>query len=214
VRLVAEAQQAGKVFRVGYLGNSSASLEPDLVEALRQGLRNLSYVENQNIIIEYRWAEGRYDRFPSLVADWDCPTDVPGRALSPSRSARSHRASLRASSLGGPTTLPCRPWRVPCRGACRRLLVPFRGLLRWSSPALETLVVGRQSLGEVGRTSVDRSWLRSWSVISRMPATCCPTSFSLCPAGSFLSDVVLVPVHLERDPDDRGVARLVEQTME
>ena len=67
--LAAEAQQAGKVFRVGYLGNSSASLEPDLVEALRQGLRNLSYVENQNIIIEYRWAEGRYDRFPSLVAD-------------------------------------------------------------------------------------------------------------------------------------------------
>src|ERR1700674_5295094 len=67
--LAAEAQQAGKVYRVGYLGNSSASLEPDLVEALRQGLRNLSYVENQNIIIEYRWAEGRYDRFPSLVAD-------------------------------------------------------------------------------------------------------------------------------------------------
>ena len=67
--LAAEAQRAGKVYRVGYLGNSSASLEPDLVEALRQGLRNLSYVENQNIIIEYRWAEGRYDRFPSLVAD-------------------------------------------------------------------------------------------------------------------------------------------------
>src|SRR5437660_1610099 len=44
-----------------------------------------------------------------------------------------------------------------------------------------------------------------------MPATCCPTSFSLCPAGSFWSDVV-VPVHLERDPDDRGVARLVEHT--
>ena len=67
--LTAEAQPAGKVYRIGYLGNSSASLEPDLVEALRQGLRNLGYVENQNIVIEYRWAEGRYDRFPSLVAD-------------------------------------------------------------------------------------------------------------------------------------------------
>jgi putative ABC transport system substrate-binding protein len=67
--LAAEGQQASKVYRVGYLGNSSASLEPDLVEALRQGLRNLGYVENQNITIEYRWAEGRYDRFPSLVAD-------------------------------------------------------------------------------------------------------------------------------------------------
>ena len=67
--LAAEAQPAGKVYRIAYLGNSSAALEADLVDAFRQGLRNLNYVESQNIVIEYRWAEGRNDRFPALVAE-------------------------------------------------------------------------------------------------------------------------------------------------
>ena len=67
--LAAEAQQAGKVYRIGYLGNSSAALESELVAAFRQGLRDLNYVEGHNIVIEYRWAEGRYDRFPALVAE-------------------------------------------------------------------------------------------------------------------------------------------------
>jgi putative tryptophan/tyrosine transport system substrate-binding protein len=67
--VVADAQPSARVPRIGYLGNSSPSLEPDLVEAFRQGLRNLGYVEGQNIVIEYRWAEGEYDRFPELVAD-------------------------------------------------------------------------------------------------------------------------------------------------
>jgi len=66
--LDAEAQQAG-VSRVGYLGNSSPSLEVDLLDAFRQGLREFGYTEGQNIIIEYRWAEGNYDRFPDLLAD-------------------------------------------------------------------------------------------------------------------------------------------------
>ena len=67
--LAAEAQQTGKVYRIAYLGNSSAALESELVAAFRQGLRDLKYVEGQNIAIEYRWAEGRYDRFPALVAE-------------------------------------------------------------------------------------------------------------------------------------------------
>jgi len=66
--LTAEGQQAG-VPRVGYLGNSSPSLEVDLLDAFRQGLREFGYTEGQNIIIEYRWAEGKYDRFPGLLAD-------------------------------------------------------------------------------------------------------------------------------------------------
>src|SRR5882762_3937280 len=66
---VAEAQPAGKVYRIAYLGNSSAALESELVAAFRQGLRDLNYVEGQNIAIEYRWAEGRYDRFPGFVAE-------------------------------------------------------------------------------------------------------------------------------------------------
>jgi putative tryptophan/tyrosine transport system substrate-binding protein len=64
-----EAQQAGRVYRIAYLGNSSAALEADLVSAFRQGLRDLSYVEGRNIVIEYRWAEGRNDRFAALVAE-------------------------------------------------------------------------------------------------------------------------------------------------
>jgi putative tryptophan/tyrosine transport system substrate-binding protein len=64
----AEAQQS-PVPRVGYLGNSSPSLEPDLVNAFREGLREFGYTEGQNIVIEYRWAEGNYQRFPDLVAD-------------------------------------------------------------------------------------------------------------------------------------------------
>jgi len=66
---VAEAQRPPRVPRIGYLGNSSPSLEPDLVDAFRQGLGEFGYTEGQNIIIEYRWAEGKYDRFPDLVAE-------------------------------------------------------------------------------------------------------------------------------------------------
>jgi putative ABC transport system substrate-binding protein len=75
--LTGEAQNARKIYRVGYLGNSSASLEPNLVEAFRQGMRELGYVEGKNLVIEFRWAEGRYDRFANLVTDLiHLPVDV------------------------------------------------------------------------------------------------------------------------------------------
>ena len=64
-----QAQQIGHVPRVGYLGTSSASLEPELVRAFREGLRDHGYVEGQNLLIEYRWAEGNDQRFPDLAAD-------------------------------------------------------------------------------------------------------------------------------------------------
>jgi putative tryptophan/tyrosine transport system substrate-binding protein len=67
--LLAEAQQTGKMWRIGYLGDSSPSLESNLVEAFRRGLRERGYVEGRNIVIEYRWAEGTSDRFPLLVAE-------------------------------------------------------------------------------------------------------------------------------------------------
>jgi putative ABC transport system substrate-binding protein len=67
--LAAETQQAGKVYRVGFLGNSSAALEANLVGPFREGLRELGYVEGRNIVIEYRWAEGKYERFPALIAE-------------------------------------------------------------------------------------------------------------------------------------------------
>ena len=75
--IAGETQNARKIYRVGYLGNSSASLEPDLVEAFRQGMRDRGYIEGKNLVIEFRWAEGRYDRFASLVTDLiHLPVDV------------------------------------------------------------------------------------------------------------------------------------------
>ena len=67
--LAADAQQAGKVARIGYVGVSSASAVPHADEAFRHGLRDLGSVEGQNIAIEYRWAEGQLDRLPDLAAE-------------------------------------------------------------------------------------------------------------------------------------------------
>jgi len=68
--LAARAQQAGKVHRIGFLGNSTPALEANLVGPFREGLRELGYVEGRNILIEYRWAEGKYERFPALVGEF------------------------------------------------------------------------------------------------------------------------------------------------
>src|SRR5512138_1302141 len=65
----AAAQQPVKLHRVGFLGNSTAALERNLVGPFREGLRELGYVEGSNIHVEYRWAEGDYQRFPALVAE-------------------------------------------------------------------------------------------------------------------------------------------------
>jgi putative ABC transport system substrate-binding protein len=51
------------------LGNSTAALEANLVGPFRDGLRELGYEEGRNIVIEYRWAEGNYDRFPALIGE-------------------------------------------------------------------------------------------------------------------------------------------------
>jgi putative ABC transport system substrate-binding protein len=67
--LAAEAQQAGKVPRIGFLGNSTAALEANLIGPFREGLRDLGYDEGRNVLIEYRWAEGKYERFPALIAE-------------------------------------------------------------------------------------------------------------------------------------------------
>ena len=66
--LAAEAQQAPKVYRIGFLSGGTATASP-FVEQFRQGLRDLGYVEGQNIIIEYRWAEGQLNRLPQLATD-------------------------------------------------------------------------------------------------------------------------------------------------
>ena len=65
----AEAQQRRKVPRVGYVFSFTPAEGQHLWEACREGLRELGYVEGQNIVLEPRWAEGRYERHHDLVAD-------------------------------------------------------------------------------------------------------------------------------------------------
>ena len=65
----AEAQQAGKIFRIGFLDVSTASGMAGLLEAFRQEMRKLGWIEGKNITIEYRFAEGKNDRLPDLAAD-------------------------------------------------------------------------------------------------------------------------------------------------
>ena len=65
----ARPQSTGKFHRIGFLGNSTAVLEANLVGPFRKALANLGYVEGRDVVIEYRWAEGNYDRFAALVAE-------------------------------------------------------------------------------------------------------------------------------------------------
>ena len=65
----ARAQQAGKVHRIGFLGSATAAGSAKPVESLRTGLREFGYVEGTNIGIEFRWAEGTYERLPRLAAE-------------------------------------------------------------------------------------------------------------------------------------------------
>jgi putative ABC transport system substrate-binding protein len=61
--------QAGKVPRIGFLGVTSPSDRPSLLDAFRQSLRDLGWVEGRNIVIDYRYAEGRLGRLPDLAAE-------------------------------------------------------------------------------------------------------------------------------------------------
>src|SRR5262245_12188112 len=65
----AEAQQPTKVSRIGYLGGGSRSSYPARIEAFRQGLHELGYVEGKNIVVEYRYAEEKADRERELAAE-------------------------------------------------------------------------------------------------------------------------------------------------
>src|SRR5438445_11105251 len=66
----ANAQERGKIPHIGILLPSAPNTAADAnLEAFLQGLRDLGYVEGRNIILEYRWAENREDRYPPLVAD-------------------------------------------------------------------------------------------------------------------------------------------------
>src|SRR5215831_10046381 len=67
--LAAEAQQAGKVPRIGYLSASSPSSEGLRRKGFSEGLRDLGWIEGQNVLVEERWAAGHYDKLPDLAAE-------------------------------------------------------------------------------------------------------------------------------------------------
>ena len=69
VAVIAEAQQSGKIFRIGFLDSSTASGSAVLVESFRQELSRLGWIEGKNIAIEYRFAEGQPKRQPELAAE-------------------------------------------------------------------------------------------------------------------------------------------------
>src|SRR5262245_9746582 len=66
---LADAQQPGKLFRIGYLDNSTASGIAVLLDAFRQELSKLGWIEGKNITIEYRFAEQKNERMPELAAE-------------------------------------------------------------------------------------------------------------------------------------------------
>jgi putative ABC transport system substrate-binding protein len=68
---VSEAQQSRKISRIGFISPASSSTAGPNLEALRQGLRDLGYVDGDNMMIEARWAEGSADRLSHLIADLD-----------------------------------------------------------------------------------------------------------------------------------------------
>jgi putative ABC transport system substrate-binding protein len=67
--LAARAQQAGKVYRIGYLSAPTRKSVERALEAFLRALRELGWVDGQNLIIDYRWAEGKVERLPDLAAD-------------------------------------------------------------------------------------------------------------------------------------------------
>jgi putative ABC transport system substrate-binding protein len=69
VGVIAEAQQPKKVPRIGYLAAAPSSANPARIEAFRQGVRELGYVEGKNIVIEWRFADGKLERLPEFAAE-------------------------------------------------------------------------------------------------------------------------------------------------
>ena len=67
--LPADAQQTGRIFRIGFLDNSIASGNAPLLAAFRQEMRKLGWIEGRDFTFEYRFAEGKFDRLPDLAAD-------------------------------------------------------------------------------------------------------------------------------------------------
>src|SRR5215470_8567469 len=96
------AQPGGKVYRIGFLSAQFAALFQPQLKAFREKLRDLGYAEGRNLVFEYRWAEGRYERLPALARELArlnvdlmfTPDGVPRRLLRRPRPRPSPSCSL------------------------------------------------------------------------------------------------------------------------
>src|SRR5262245_24724926 len=114
--LAARAQPL-KVARIGFLGLVSPSSQASRVAAFRAGLRDLGWIEGRNLLIEFRWAEGNYDRLPALAEELlrlniECSSRTGQPALwQPRKPHRRSRSSLRRLATCWPSA-----WFRACRG--------------------------------------------------------------------------------------------------
>ena len=116
VPLVARAQQPGKLPTIGFLGQSTRSAASEWVAAFVQRLRELSWIENRTVAIEYRWAEGHDERFADLAAEFvRLKVDVIVASGTPaalaSKQASSRSFSRRQGTRLGTISSPV--WRNP-----------------------------------------------------------------------------------------------------
>jgi putative ABC transport system substrate-binding protein len=129
-----EAQQAGPTPRIGFLEMDVASGDPRNRAALLQGLRDLGYVEGRNILIEYREAKGKPERFPALAAE------LVARKVDVIVAAGGTRGAMAAALAATQRTATTRSWRWPSgRPSWRRPQKPRssrRPQSRWPSTPL------------------------------------------------------------------------------
>src|SRR5262249_56131225 len=100
----AGAQQSGPMPVIGYLSGGAPGPFATNVAAFREGLKDAGYIEGQNVKIEYRWAEGQYDRLPALAAE------LVGRRVDLIAASGGDLAAQAAQ--GAPSTTPV-PFPIP-----------------------------------------------------------------------------------------------------
>jgi ABC-type uncharacterized transport system substrate-binding protein len=112
------AQDATKVYRIGYLGSGAAATSSAHAAAFREALRKLGYVEGRNIEVEYRWAEGRFERLPGLIEE-----------------LINHRPELIIGFGGARVVQALRPPPAPCRWSFSLTIRSPRGSsTAWRNP--------------------------------------------------------------------------------
>jgi putative ABC transport system substrate-binding protein len=115
--LAARAQQPAKLPSIGYLGPNTRAFEVHRLGALVQRLRELGWIEGRTILIDYRWADGRNERLPEIMAEFvKLKVDVIVTAATPPLSRqRKRRRSFRSCSRLWETR-SVRAWLLPCHG--------------------------------------------------------------------------------------------------